>query len=144
MKVRNLFNVIRSAQARKGLFVILHADTNFVSISDGIVKELDIQKGGIPFIFVYKTIYQSKPVYSLKRVNYEFAVRTQVGLVTKNKKTGFHVFENMCPTNQAIFFDLGLPYDKDQKFNLIKRTINGSTEYILQHETDSKQHQARY
>lgn len=144
MKIKNLLSVIRSNQSRKGLFVILHCDTNFVSLSDGVVKELAIQKKGIPFIFVYKTEHESETVYALKRVKYDFAVNTQVGLVTKNRKTSFYVFENMCPTNQAIFFDLGLPYDQDQKFNLIKRTLNGSTEYILHYETNSKQHQARH
>lgn len=138
MKLNKLLSVIRANQSRKGLFVILHCDTNFVSMSDGAVKELGIQKGGVPFIFVYRTEYNSETVYALKRVKYDFAIRTQVGLVTKNQKTGFHVFENMCPTNQAIFFDLGLPHDQDQKFRLTKRTLNESTEYILQYESDSK------
>lgn len=138
MKFKNLLSIIRTNQSRKGLFVILHCDTNFVSLSDGAVKELGVQKGGIPFIFVYKTEHNSNVVYALKRVKYDFAVRTQVGLVTKNRKTGFHVFENMCPTNQAIFFDLDLPYDQDQRFNLVKRTINGSIEYILHHESASR------
>ncbi|MCS2475519.1 hypothetical protein NXX39_20805 [Bacteroides ovatus] len=140
MKIKNLLSVIRSNQSRKGLFVILHCDTNFVSLSDGVVKELAIQKKGIPFIFVYKTEHESETVYALKRVKYDFAVQTQVGLVTKNQKTGFHVFENMCPTNQAIFFDLGLPHDQDQKFSLKKRIINESTEYILHYESNSKQY----
>ena len=130
MKLNNLLSVMRANHSRKGLFVILHCDTNFVSLSDGAVKELGI--------FVYRTKYNSETVYALKRVKYDFAIRTQVGLVTKNQKTGFHVFENMCPTNQAIFFDLGLPHDQDQKFRLTKRTLNESTEYIIQYESDSK------
>ena len=44
MKIKNLLSVIRANQSRKGLFVILHCDTNFVSLSDGVVKELAIQK----------------------------------------------------------------------------------------------------
>ncbi|MDD3037137.1 hypothetical protein [Bacteroides sp.] len=138
MKFKNLLSIIRSNNSRKGLFVILHCDTNFISLSNGAVKELGVKKGGIPFIFVYKTEYNSKTVYALRRVKYEFAVRTQVGLVTKNRETGFYVFENMCPTNQAIFFDLGLFHNQDQRFNLIKRTLNESTEYILQYEAASK------
>ena len=62
MKIKNLLSVIRSNQSRKGLFVILHCDTNFVSLSDGVVKELAIQKKGIPFIFVYKTEQDRKSV----------------------------------------------------------------------------------
>lgn len=139
MKIKNLFSVIRSNQSRKGLFAILHSDTNFISLSDGAVRQLNIHKGGAPFIFVYKTQYDNANVYALKRVKYEFAIRTQVGLVSKNRETGFYVFENMCPTNQSIFFDLGLPHNKDQRFKLIQRTNNESTDYILQHdEPDSK------
>lgn len=139
MKIKNLFSVIRSNQSRKGLFVILHSDTNFVSLSDGAARQLDIHKGGAPFIFVYKTQYGNADVYAIKRVKYEFAVCTQVGLVSKNRETGFYVFENMCPTNQSIFFDLGLPHNRDQRFKLIRRTHNGSTDYILQlNESDNK------
>lgn len=139
MKIKNLFSVIRSNQSRKGLFVILHSDTNFVSLSDGAVRQLNIHQGGAPFIFVYKTRYGNSDAYALKRVKYEFAVRTQVGLVSKNRETGFYVFENMCPTNQNIFFELGLPHDKDQRFKLIQRTNNESTDYILQRdESDRK------
>lgn len=138
MKIKNLLSVMRTNKSRKGLYIILHCDTNFVSLSDGAVKELGIQRGGVPFIFVYKTLFDSHPAYALKRVKYSFAVQTQVGLVTKNRETGFYVFENMCPTNQAIFFELGLPHDKDQKFALSKRIVNNSTEYILKYESDIK------
>lgn len=134
MKIKNLLSVIRSNQSRKGLFVILHSDTNFVSLSDGASRQLNIHKGGAPFVFVYKTRHENSDVYALKRVKYEFAANAQVGLVSRNRKTGFHVFENLCPTNQSIFFDLGLPHDKDQRFKLIKRTINESIDYILRYD----------
>lgn len=134
MKIKNLLSVIRSNQSRKGIFVILHSDTNFISLSDGAARQLNIHKGGAPFVFVYKTKHDSSDVYALKRVKYEFAIRTQVGLVSRNTDTGFYVFENLCPTNQSIFFDYGLPHNKNQRFNLVKRAINGTTDYILQHD----------
>ncbi|WP_042370291.1 hypothetical protein [Bacteroides neonati] len=139
MKIRNLLSVMRHNQSKKGLFVILHSETNFVSLSDGAARLLKISKGGIPFIFVYKTEYKGVTAYALKRVNYQFAAQTQVGLVSKNRETGYYVFENLCPTNQSVFFDLGLPHNKDQRFNIIRRAKNESTDYILQYdESNSK------
>lgn len=134
MKIKNLSSVIRSRKSRKGFFVILHNETNFVSLSDGVARQLNIQKGGAPFVFVYKTQYENSSAYALRRVKYEFASHTQVGLVSRNRETGFYVFENLCPTNQSIFFELGLPHNRDQRFNLIPRTANGSTDYILQYD----------
>lgn len=67
MKIKNLLSVIRSNQSRKGLFVILHCDTNFVSLSDGVVKELAIQKKASHLSSSTKQSMNQKP-YTLLNV----------------------------------------------------------------------------
>lgn len=93
----------------------LKHNNNFAILSEEFANEI-CKNGNHAFVFVYRKIDNGKTSFVIRKVDIDFTRQTQCGLVHKfgNK----WLFENLCPENQQIFYELGLDYRKDHCFTV--------------------------
>ena len=93
----------------------LKHNNNFAILNEEFANEI-CKNGNPAFVFIYRQKDKESISFILRIVDISFTQQTQCGCVHYHK--GEHLFENLCPENQQIFYELGLQYNKDHCFNI--------------------------
>lgn len=93
----------------------LKHSNNFAILNEEFAQSI-LEKQPFAFVFIFKEVDKSKKSFILKKVDIEFTNKTQCGCVHQYKDKW--LFENLCPENQQILYELGLPYNRDHVFTL--------------------------
>lgn len=126
----NLHELIKK---KRKAYLTMHHQNNFIAFSDEAMKLMNLEKGNYPIVLIYKrNISEHKHEWAIKRVKPQVGLSTVGAMVLFNKLTKEVVIENLNPTNQRIFYDMGFGVDKDIRVDLKKIvTEKGGTEFLF-------------
>lgn len=124
-----MFKEIKQWFKNKKYFVILDANDSSVTLSKNLFLHIknNADKNTKPIVFVFKV----KDTFGFMQ-NPDIKTETQMCEIQYNSKHKCIGFETLCPTVALMFYEMGLPADKKQKFYIeICKTPQDKTYYKL-------------
>jgi hypothetical protein len=122
--------------SRKKLHITADAGDNSIVLSDGLCAALDIFRGNVVHVFVFKI--KDTGEYAFMRVKEEFAQQTECPIVSYNPKYDVYGFMSSLPTVNRIFYDMGIEEEK-ATMSVRKRQIpSGGHIYVIKHRDDNR------